>query len=86
MTKGYRKPPLTSNFLPKMPKILKEKQKHLSDTLKESEEDLEEATVVAKKLGLLGSPHNNKICKGLVKFIKEQVGLEITEVSYQFIS
>ena len=62
-----------------MPKILREKQKHLADTLKE-------ATVVTKKLGLLGSPHNNKICKGLAKFIKEQVGLEITEVSYQFIS
>ena len=73
-----------------MPKILREKQKHLADTLKESEEDLEEdleeAIVVTKKLGLLGSPHNNKICKGLAKFIKEQVGLEITEVSYQFIS
>ena len=69
-----------------MRKILREKQKHLADSLKEGEEDLEEATVVTKKLGLLGSPHNNKICKGLAKFIKEQVVLEITEVSYQFIS
>ena len=69
-----------------MLKILKKKQKHLADTLKEIEEDLEEATVVTKKLSLPGSPHNNKICKGLAKFIKEQVGLEITEVSYQFIS
>ena len=69
-----------------MSKILWEKQKHLADTLKESEEDLEEATVVTKKLGLFGSPLNNKICKRLAKFIKEQVGLEITEVSYKFIS
>ena len=67
-----------------MPKLLREKQKHLADSLKESEEDFEEAIGVTKKLGLLGSPHNNKICMGLAKFIKEQVGLEITEVSLQF--
>ena len=69
-----------------MPKLLREKQKHPVETLKESEEDLEEATGVTKKLGLLGSPHNNKICQGLAKFIKEQMGLEITEVSFQFLS
>ena len=76
LTKGYRKPPLTSNFLPKMPKILKEKQKHLSDTLKESEEDLEEATVVTKKLGLLGSLHNKKIARALQNLLKNKWALK----------
>ena len=84
LTKGYRKPPVTSNLLPKMPKLLKERQKHLAETLKESKEDFEEATGVTKKLGILVSPHNNKISKGLAKFILEQVGLEITEVRFQF--
>ena len=65
-----------------MPRLLKEKQKHLADSLKESEEDFEEATEVTKKLDLLGSPHNNKICKGLAKFIREQVSVEITEVKF----
>ena len=73
-----------TNLLPKMPKLFRERQKHLAETLRESEEDLEEATGVTKKLGLLECPHNNKISKGLSKFISEQVGLEITEGSFQF--
>ena len=84
LSKGYRKPPVTSNLLPKMPKLLKERQKHQAETLKESEEDFEEVTGVTKKPGLLGSPHNNKISKGLAKFLREQIGLEITGISYQF--
>ena len=84
LSKGYRKPPVTSNLLPKMPKLLKERLQHLAESLKESEEDFEEATGVTKKLCLLGSPQNNKISKGLAKFIREQVGLEITEVSFHF--
>ena len=78
MRKGYRTPPVTSNLLTKMPKLPREKQKHLADSLKESEEDFEEATAVTKKLDLLGSPHNNRVCKGLAKFIRGKVGLEIT--------
>ena len=61
-----------------MPKLLRERQKHLAETLKESEEDLEEATGVTKKLDLLGSPHNNKISK-ISKELNKHKELKISD-------
>ena len=51
-------------------------QEHQDD-----DSDSVEATDYCRKLGLPGTSHNNKVAKGLAKFVRQQLSLEMVEVS-----
>ena len=79
LSKGFRKLPESSRT--KVPNIVKSHQKFKKH--KEHEDDDSEsveASDYCRKLRLPGSS-NNKVAKGLAKFVRQQLGLEMIEVS-----
>ena len=75
----FRKASETSKS--KVPNIVKSHQKFKIHQRQDDDIDSVEATDYCRKLGLLGTSHNNKVAKGLAKFVRQQLGLEMVEVS-----
>ena len=77
LPKVFRKPPETSRS--KVPNIVKSHQKFKTHQQEHEDDDTDsvEATDCCRKLGLPGSSHNNKVAKGLAKFVRQQLGLEM---------
>ena len=73
----FRKPPETSkSIVLNIVKSHQKFQKHEDDDSKSVE-----ATDYCRKLGLPGTSHINKVAKGLAKFVRQQLGLEMVDVS-----
>ena len=79
LPKVFRKAPETSRS--KVPKIVKSHQKFKTHQQEHEQDDTVEATDYCRKLGLPGSSHNNKVAKGFAKFVRQQLGLEMVELS-----
>ena len=81
LPKGFRKAPETSKS--KVPNIVKSHQKFKTHQQEHQDDssDSVEASDYCRKLGLPGSSHNNKVAKGLAKFVRQQLGYEMVEVS-----
>ena len=79
--KVFRKAPETSRS--KVPNIVKSHQKFKTHQQEHQQDDTDsvEDTDYCRKLDLSGSSHNNKVAKGLAKFVRQQLGLEMVEVS-----
>ena len=81
LPKVFRKAPETSKS--KVPNIVKSHQKFKTHQQEHQDDDTYsvEATDYCRKLELPGTSHNNKVAKGLAKFVRQQLGLEMVEVS-----
>ena len=81
LPKVLRKAPETSRS--KVPNIVKSHQKFKTHQQEHQDDDTDsvEATDYCRKWGLPGTSHNNKVAKGLAKFVRQQLGLEMVEVS-----
>ena len=81
LPKVFRKAPKTSRS--KVPNIVRSHQKFKTHQQEHQQDDTDsvEATDYCRKLGLPGSSHGNKVAKGLAKFVRQQLGLEMVEVS-----
>ena len=81
LPKVFRKAPETSKS--EVPNIVKSHQKFKSHQQEHQDDDTDEveATDYCKKLGLPGSSHNKKVARGLAKFVRQQLGLEMVEIS-----
>ena len=79
--KVFRKAPKTSKS--KVPNIVKSHQKFKTHQQEHEDDDTDsvEANDYCRKLGLPGSSHYNKVAKGLAKFVRQQLGCEMVEVS-----
>ena len=80
LDKPFRKPPEISSKL-KTPKLVKANKKFLEEKHSEEGSELTDPNDYCRKLGLTSTNHNNKIARGLAKFVREQLGLELVEVS-----
>ena len=80
LDKPFRKPPDISSKL-KTPKLVKANKKFLEEQHSEEGSELTDPNDYCRKLGLTSTNHNNKIARGLAKFVREQLGLELVEVS-----
>ena len=80
LPKVFRKAPETSKS--EVPNIVKSHQKFKSHQQEHQDDDTDEVetTDYCRRLGLPGSSHN-KVTKGLAKFVRQQLGLEMVEVS-----
>ena len=81
LPKVFRKVPETSKS--KVPNIVKSHQKFKTHQQEHQDDDTDsvEASDYCRKLGLPASSHNNKVAKGLAKFVRQQLGYEMVEVS-----
>ena len=89
MEKIFRKPPDLSKS--KTPGLIKANQKfksHQEHQQEPEQAEYVEANEYCRKLGLPACGHNNKVAKGLAKCVRQQLSLELVEVSKsnQFIS
>ena len=80
LDKPFRKPPEISSKV-KTPKLVKANKKFLEEQYSEEGSELTDPNDYCRKLGLTSINHNNKIARGLAKFVREQLGLELVEVS-----
>ena len=80
LDKPFRKPPEIS-YKVKTPKLVKANKKFLEEQQSEEGSELTDPNDYCRKLGLTSTNHNNKIARGLAKFVREQLGLELVEVS-----
>ena len=79
LDKIFRKPPDFSKS--KTPGLVKANKKFKSHQEQPEQSENVEANEYCRKLGLPASDHNNKVAKGLAKFVRQQLGLELVEVS-----
>ena len=77
----FRQAPETSKS--KIPNIVKSHQKFKTYQQEHQDDGTNsvEVTDYCRKLGLPGTSHTNKVAKGLAKFVEQQLGLEMFEVS-----
>ena len=80
LDKPFRKPPEISSKV-KTPKLVKADKKFLEEQHSEEGSELTDPNDYCRKIGLTSTNHNNKIARGLAKFVREQLGLELVEVS-----
>ena len=80
LDKPFRKPLEISSKL-KTSKLVKANKKFLEEQYSEEGSELTDPNDYCRKLGLTSTNHNNKIARGLAKFVREQLGLELVEVS-----
>ena len=78
LEKIFRKPPDFSKS--KTPGLIKANQifkSHQEHQQKPEQSEYVEANEYCRKLGLPASGHNNKVAKGLAKFVRQQLGLDL---------
>ena len=80
--KNLQKPPdFSKSKTPGLVKANKKFKSHQEHQQEPEQSEYVEANEYCRKLGLPASGHNNKVAKGLAKFVRQQLGLELVEVS-----
>ena len=82
LDKIFRKPPdFSTSKTPGLVKANKKFKSHQEHQQEPEQSEYVEANEYCRKLRLPASGHNNKVAKGLAKLVRQQLGLELVEVS-----